>query len=113
MTQTEGRAMLDGIKAGQTIKCTITGEPRAQDATDTIVRLMRRDPNIKRALARAQRLRRQRMNTYIRGNRTWYSRERCSKIAKVQSGASWEMPFTFDIAPDLQSVGQFVSVEKA
>ena len=105
--------MLDGIKAGQTIKCTITGEPKAQDAADTIVRLMRRDPDIKRALTRAQRLRRQRMHTYIRGNRVWYARERCSNIAKVKTGASWQMPFTVDIAPDLSAVGAYVNVEKA
>ena len=105
--------MLDGIKAGQTIKCTITGEPKAQDAADTIVRLMRRDPNIKRALARAQRLRRQRMRTYIRGNRVWHARERCSNIARVKAGASWQMPYTVDIDPDLRSVGAYVNVEKA
>ena len=105
--------MLDGIKAGQTIKCTITGEPKAQDAADTIVRLMRRDPDIKRALTRAQRLRRQRMHTYIRGNRVWYDREKSARVARCVQGNSWTMPFTHDIAKDLASVEGSLKIEKA
>ncbi len=105
--------MLDNITPGQTIKCTVVKEPRLEDARQTVSRLMRRDPDIKRALTRAQRLRRQRMHSYIRGNRVWHARERCSNIAKVQTGATWQMPYTVDIAPDLNAVGAYVNVEKA
>ena len=59
-------------KAGEQIQCTITSLPRAQAQTTTIARLMRRDPTAVRALRRAQRLRKQRMHTYIRGGRKWF-----------------------------------------
>jgi len=105
--------MLDGIKAGQTIKCTITREPRTHDARATLLRLMQRDPVIKRALSRAQRLRRRRMHRYIRGNRLYSSREQTSTIARLAAGETWEMAYTHDIAPDMASVGAYLNVEKA
>jgi len=100
-------------KAGDQIKCTITSLPRAHAKTETIARLMRRDPTAIRALRRAQRLRRQRMHTYIRGGRLWYDREHPAKVVRVETGESWEMPFTHDILPDLQSISSFLKIEKA
>lgn len=105
--------MIDTLTAGQTVTCTVERVPNNKGARDTIVRLMRRDPDIKRGLARAQMLRRRRMNSYIRGNRMWHSREKPARIARCEQGASWTMPFTFDISPDLASVEQYLKVEKA
>lgn len=105
--------MLDGIKAGQTIKCTITREPHNRGARVTLLRLMQRDPSIKRALSKAQQLRRRRMHRYIRGNRLYSARERTPSIARVVTGESWEMPYTHDIAPDMAAVGAYLNVEKA
>lgn len=105
--------MIDTLAAGETVTCTIERVPNNKGACDTITRLMRRDPDIKRALSRAQALRRRRMVSYIRGNRLWYSRERASKVARCEKGATWTMPFTFDIRPDLNSVAQYLKVEKA
>lgn len=87
--------------------------PNNKGSVDTITRLMRRDPDIKRGLARAQRMRRQRMHAYIRGGRMWYSREKAAKIAICEQGGSWSMRFTHDIAPDLASVEQYLSLEKS
>jgi hypothetical protein len=106
-------AMIDTLNAGQTVTCTIERVPNNKGAIDTITRLMRRDPDIKRALTRAQSLRRRRMVSYIRGNRLWYSRETASKVARCVEGATWTMPFTFDIRPDLASVEQYIKVQKA
>ncbi len=105
--------MIDTLNAGETIKCTINKVPNNQDACDTIERMMRRDPDIKRSLARAQRMRRQRMNAYIRGGRLWYSREKAARIAMCEQGNEWSMRFTHDISPDLSSVEQYLSFEKA
>jgi len=104
--------MLDGISAGENITCTITAEPRSEAPHKTLMRLMRRDPVIKKSLRQAQERRRKRMHSYIRGGRMWYSRERVGKIARVEKGNSWTMPFTFDIAADLQSVSDYVKVSK-
>ncbi len=104
---------LEGFQPGQTITCTVNAEPRAKGARDTILRLMRRDPAIRRGLKRAQELRRRRMHAYIRGGRLWYSREKAAVIAQVRSGNAWTMVYTPDIAPDLRSVGKYVSVQAA
>lgn len=105
--------MIDTLTAGQTIRCTIESVPANQGGKDTILRLMRRDPDIKRGLKRAQHLRKRRMNTYIRGNRVWHSRERCARIARCETGNGWSMDFTPDIAGDLASVGAYLKIETA
>lgn len=105
--------MIDTLSAGETVTCTIERVPNNKGAIDTITRLMRRDPDIKRSLARAQHLRRKRMHSYIRGNRLWYSREKAARVARCEQGGTWTMPFTFDIRPDLASVAEYLKVEKA
>lgn len=105
--------MIDTLNAGDTIKCTINTVPNNKASRDTITRLMRRDPDIKRSLARAQRMRRQRMTAYIRGGRMWYSREKAAQIAQCEQGNAWSMRFTHDISPDLSSVERYLSLEKA
>jgi hypothetical protein len=105
--------MIDTLSAGDTVKCTISKVPNNKASRDTITRLMRRDPDIKRSLSRAQSMRRQRMNAYIRGGRLWYSRERAAKIAICEQGTSWSMRYTHDISPDLSSVERYLSLEKA
>jgi len=105
--------MIDSLTAGQNVKCTINKVPSNHGSRATITRLMRRDPQIKKSLDRAQRMRRQRMHAYIRGGRLWYSREKAAKIAACEHGNTWSMRFTHDIAPDLASVEPYLSVEKA
>jgi hypothetical protein len=104
--------MLSTLNAGQEISLTVERVPLNKGGQDTIVRLMRRDPAIRRGLARAQELRRRRMNAYIRGGRMWYSREEPARIARCVKGAEWSMTFTHDIAPDLASVEQYLSIRK-
>ena len=79
--------MIDTLTAGQNVQCTIEKVPASKAAKDTICRLMRRDPAIKKSLRRAQKLRRKRMHTYIRGNRVWYDREKSARVAR------WIQPF--------------------
>lgn len=105
--------MIDGVQLGDTISCTLKKAPRAQGASKTIRRLMQRDPDATRALDRAQHLRRKRMHTYIRGNRVWHSREKCSSVVQVRDGESWTMRYTPDIVADLDSVASYLSVSKA
>lgn len=105
--------MIDTLSAGDTISLTIDKVPANKAASDTIVRMMRRDPDIKRSLARAQRMRRQRMHSYIRGGRMWYSREKAAKIAVCEQGKTWNMVYTHDISPDLGSVEKYLKISKS
>jgi hypothetical protein len=101
------------FKPGQNLVCTVTKAPRTDDQADTIARLMRMDPETKRALRRAQRMRRQRMIVYNRGNRDWYSREKSAKVVHVAKGESWTMPYSHDLADSLTRVQPFVSIKSA
>lgn len=105
--------MIDSLKPGQTVRCTVTRRPVADDAIDTISRLMRLDSRVKRGLKRAQRRRRQNMIVYNRGNRDWYKRETCGKIISVENGATWTLDYTPDLAPDFRSVQKYLTVKPA
>jgi len=105
--------MLQNLKPGQTIRCTIAKAPRAEAKADTIVRLMQQEPAIQRGLRRAQRRRRQDMVVYNRGNRDWYKRETCGRLVKATKGASWTMQYSHHIAPELRSLEGFVTIQPA
>lgn len=110
MTTTE---QIESIAPGQAVRCTVTKAPRAKAPRDTIARLMRLDPANAKSLRRAQHLRLKRMHRYIRGNRLWSSREKAARIVRVADGASWQMPLSPSITPDLKSVAGYLTVEKA
>lgn len=101
------------FKPGQAIRLTITATPRSEAAEDTLTRLMWQQPSVKRGLRKAQRRRRQDMVVYNRGNRDWYKREKCARIARAENGATWTMSYSHQIAPDLASVSGYVKVEPA
>lgn len=104
---------LDSLKPGQAIRCTIAKLPRTDDLRDTLARLMRNDPVNRRALKKSQRLRRQNMNVYNRGNRDWTSRKTVGKIVMVKPGQTWSMHFTPDLTPDFRNVEAYISIASA
>lgn len=105
--------MLDTLKPGQTIRCTVTKAPRLPAAVDTIQKLMRQEPRVRRGLRKSQRRRRQNMIVYNRGNRDWYKRAKCADIVKVEAGATWTMDYTLEFAPEFRSVAKYVQVKPA
>lgn len=96
---------------GQMLTCVVERNPRSHGEETTLERLMRRDPEHKRALRRAQRMRAQRMNIYNRGNRDWVSREKPARVVRAVKGATWTMEFTPDIAKDLASVADCLTIK--
>lgn len=103
--------MIDTLKPGQMIQCTVVKAPRTEDRLQTIMRLMRKDPATKRALRKAHRSRMQNLLVYSRGNRDWTSRKRVGKIVRVAAGETWTMPYTPDLAPDFKSVEQYLEIK--
>ena len=99
--------------AGQQIRCTITSSPRSKGAEYTLVRLMRLDPASKRAMTRSHRERMQNLVVRSRGGRPWCVREQASKIVRAETGESWTMAFLPKFAPDLNSVAEYLKIEKA
>lgn len=104
---------IDTVSAGQTLRCTVAKTPKAKAPKDTIARLMRLDPENARSLRRAQHLRSRRMNTYIRGNRVWHSREKAARVVRVANGQTWNLPMSPVLAADLKSVAGYLTIEKA
>ena len=104
---------MNDFKPGQTIRCTITAAPRTEAGIDTIERLMRQEPSIKRGLRKAQRRRRQDMIVYNRGNRDWYKRETCGRLIQAKKGATWTMLYSHQILPELKSLAKYLQIKPA
>lgn len=105
--------MIDALKPGQTVKCTIVKEPLTPDDKQTVMRLMRKDPTIQRRLRRSQMMRRRNMVVYNRGNRDWYKRQQVGKIADVRAGSSWKFTYSLELGRDMKTVERFLKVEAA
>lgn len=105
--------MVDSLKPGQKIRCTISKNPRSKGATDTVARLMRQDPEIAKGLRRAQAYRKRNANIHNRGGRDWYARAKAGKNLRVAPGESWTMTFVPHLAPDLRAVENVLSIETA
>lgn len=105
--------MIDTLKAGQNIRCTIVKNPRNAGNRKTLERLMRLQPEIKRGLRTAHRKRQQTLEVYNRGNRDWTKRVTCGKFVQPVSGQTWTMTFTQALAADLKSLETCIKVEKA
>ncbi|MDX2115666.1 MAG: hypothetical protein SFZ24_08615 [Planctomycetota bacterium] len=105
--------MLEKLKAGQTIRCTIERAARTEDDQQTIMRLMRNDPKFKRELKSAQEHRVRTLLIVSRGKRPWEVRERSSKLVRPVKGATWTMRYYPQIANDFASVSRFLKIEAA
>jgi len=103
--------MIDQLTPGERLRVTVTSEPRTHKARSTVMRLMRRDPDNRRALRRGQKIRRQTTPTKIRGGRTWYIRPKPGKVCIPHAGAQWTMILTPEIIPDLRSVAQHLQID--
>lgn len=104
---------LDTLKPGQSVHCTIVKAPRTEDRQQTILRLMRKDAKICRALRKSSRQRQQNMVIYNRGNRDWVKREQVGKIARMAAGESWTMFYTPDLASDIRTVEKYLTIKPA
>lgn len=103
--------MLDNIKPGQTIRCTIVKHINPGDHEQTIARLMRFDPDIKRRLKAAQEYRRRTNPVQTWGGRPKTRAPKATKYTKVAMNESWTMRYFPQIAPDFKSVEQYLKVE--
>ena len=105
--------MIDTLKPGQEIRCTVSSMPRSKAKADTIARLMRQNHEIAKGLKRAQAHRKRTANIHNRGGRDWYARAKAGKNLRVAPGESWTMIFVPQIQADMASVQQYLSIENA
>lgn len=97
---------------GQTLRLTIERIPRRAAQRKTILRLMRQDGDVKRALRRAQRERERTLVVRSRGRRPWAVRRQSSQVGRVEAGQSWTMPAVPTLQRDLDSVASFLKIER-
>ncbi len=105
--------MLDSLKAGQTIRCTVTRDIRIPRHKATVERLMRANPDIKRKLKKAQEYRMQTLDVRPRGGRPWEARVKSAKYAVALNGSTWTMKFIPQVLNDFKSVEQYLKIESA
>lgn len=103
--------MLDQLKPGQTVTCTIKAVPGNAAGIKTLTRLMQMDRRVVKGLRKAQKRRRKELTWKPRGGREWANRERTSDIVQVRAGESWSMTFVPHIASDLRSVEEWIDVK--
>ena len=106
--------MIDQLKPGQTIRCTVIKQGRTPDDESTLARLMRQDPAMRRTLKNAQ-IFRDRHVTVIRsrGGRPWAVRRPVAKYAIPSLGATWTMKWTPLLVGEFKAVSQYLKIERA
>ena len=105
--------MIQSLKPGQTVRCTLLKMPRSRGSSKTVRALMLRDPLNIKASRRAQMMRRRNTVVYNRGNRDWVQRRPCARIAILKAGASWSFAYQHDLADELRSVEKLLKIEAA
>ncbi len=105
--------MIESIKPGTQIRCTVIKEPAREDDRQTISRLMRQDLDIKRALKSAQEYRMRTLYVRSRGKRPWEVRRPAARHAIPKQGAQWTMTHVPHFISDFRAVSDFIKVEKA
>ena len=105
--------MIATLQPGQKIRCTLVKTPRAAAGQKTVLRLMRRDPDVVRGLRKSHHVRQRTTVVYYRGNRDWVQRQKCAQIVTLTRGKSWTFTYDLSIANDMASVAEFLKIEAA
>lgn len=110
---TEGETMLENVKPGQTIRCTVTRDVNRDADAKTICRLMRQDPDVKRRLKQTQEHRMRTLVVRSRGKRPWAVRQKATKAVKAAKGETWEMTYIPHLHDDILAVEKYLDVTPA
>ncbi|MCC6908689.1 MAG: hypothetical protein IT430_12155 [Phycisphaerales bacterium] len=103
--------MPNAPKPGSQITLSITKAPTRPDDIDTLRRLMRMDRRIQSVLDDARLARERTTKVHQRGGRDWAVRQSPPKFVHPQVGATWQLQYRPQIAPDLASVAEFISIQ--
>ncbi len=106
--------MLDSIKAGQHVECTLKRDLNPDTANfKTVQRLMRLDPDNRKALRKAQEHRARTLVVRSRGKRPWPVRQRAAKVAVPREGATWKLVYVPQLHDDMKAVANVVDYKTA
>jgi hypothetical protein len=105
--------MLDNVNAGQKLQFTVKRDLRRGDIYDTVQRLMRLDPDNKRALKKAQEHRMRTLKVRSRGGRPFEMYQNASKVCVPVEGASFSLEYFPHIRRDIESVQHVLDIKTA
>ncbi len=98
----------------KTVTFTVTKVPRKPSQRLTIQRLMRMQSDVQRSLKKLARRRRQHDNVRSRhGGKIWIIRAKATRVAIVETGATFTLTLTPQIIPDVKSVAGFLDAKSA
>lgn len=103
--------MLDSLKPGQPVRCTVKENVRIHDDYETVMRLMRFDPEVRKMLKSAQEYRVRHLLIRSRGKRPWEVREKSARQIRAAKGAQWNMRWIPEMKKDFASVQQYLTIE--
>jgi hypothetical protein len=112
MPSGETTADFSQFTPGDTVVATVKRTIRNEDEEQTVTRLMRQDPDIKRRLKAGQETRMGRLHVRSRGKRPWAVREKAAKVAVPVEGTTFRTPWLPVLRKDWESVGHLLDVKK-
>ena len=101
------------VKPGSPIQVEIVKAPTNAAAKKTLVRLFRRDPEVKREQARLRKVRDVNAITRVRSGRPWKVAVPTQDPVEPTPGTTHRFIATYQALQDLKSVARFVSVKPA
>ncbi len=97
------------VKPGAKVTFTVVKIPAAEGARKTIVRLMRMESRVQKALAKLSKRRARTDNrAQQRGGRMWINRKPASRVAVLKRGATFTIAYSNQLAPDIRSVQKYL-----
>ncbi len=106
--------MTEIIAPLKTVTFTVTKVPRKPSQRLTIQRLMRMQSDVQRSLKKLARRRRQHDNIRSRhGGKIWIIRAKATRVATVETGATFTLTLSPQIIPDVKSVAGFLDAKAA
>jgi hypothetical protein len=100
--------MAMNIQPGQWVNVKVKTEPRTAAGRKTLIRLFRKDPQVK---LEHNRLARSRPTRWVqRGGRPWGNRPPILQVARTSPGSSYRIFASVDVVRDLRSVESDIEV---
>lgn len=105
--------MFEDFEPGSDIRLTVTKKPASEAARDTIRRLLLSSHEQQKASKKAADHRRRHADWRTRAGRPWNNRPRIPRVFHARPGETSTIRYRPQLAPDLQSVAEYLTIEKA
>jgi hypothetical protein len=98
------------IAPGSQVRVEIVKAPTSEGARKTLIRVLAKDPGVRKAKSRDKLARSRSMRVKRRGGRPWEHRPAMRSPVETTVGTSGTIKATADVLRDLDSVSRFVKV---